>query len=173
MLLTQPSRSAQAPPLQGYEEGLGWGKNDRRRTGLAGRCSCRPSGVWLAVVVGMLTWTTSNSSNGGRYTLVFGRVPDSGVPSSTSGRPWLYVSDSHSTGVSLRAHEGPGLRCCSCCEAVASAHDKRITASPAVLAGARIWRAPAELPRAHAAPGSGTSAATQAVMADPGSPGLP
>ena len=76
----------------------------RARTGLAGRCSCRPSGVWADELVGMLTWTTSNSSKGGRYTVVLGRVPDSGVPSSTSGRPWLYVSDSHSTGVSLASH---------------------------------------------------------------------
>jgi hypothetical protein len=33
-----------------------------------------------------------------------GRPAASGVPSSTSGGPWLYVSDSHSTPVSLRAH---------------------------------------------------------------------
>ena len=107
--------------------GLGWGqKGLEGRTGLAGRCSCRPSGVWLEVVVGMLTWTTSNSSKGGRYTVVFGRVADSGVPSSTSGRPWLYVSDSHSTGVSLRAHKAPTLHGHSSWKKVSSAHGTQL-----------------------------------------------
>ena len=47
---------------------------------------------------GTSTRSTSNSSKGGRYTLV---EPPGGSPSSTSGGPWLYVKLEHSTSVSL------------------------------------------------------------------------